>query len=212
MKHVFLMGNTHSLHHGHTRGGVFTPEYKAWDSMKQRCSNPKVASFKDYGGRGIRVCDRWLRSFEAFFADVGPRPSAKHSLDRFPDNDGNYEPGNVRWATPEEQQNNRRKTVFLEAMGKTQSFAEWVRETGLPADTLWRRINVWKWSPERALTTSLPPKKDRLRDLVIRAGYASVSDFLMRTGLSPAVVYAYANGKSQRAETVRKLETLLGLI
>ena len=91
----------------HARAG--TPEYRAWKGMKTRCTNDREKGWKNYGGRGIRVCDRWLNSFEAFLADVGPRPSPQHSIDRFPDNDGNYEPGNVRWATRKQQSENRRK-------------------------------------------------------------------------------------------------------
>jgi hypothetical protein len=85
-----------------------TAEYRAWSAMKSRCTNEKHPKFPQYGGRGIRVCDRWLRSYETFVADVGRRPSPQHSIDRYPDNDGNYEPGNVRWATYEQQNNNRR--------------------------------------------------------------------------------------------------------
>jgi hypothetical protein len=83
-----------------------TPEYRTWANLIDRCTNPCSKSYDRYGGRGIRVCDRWRASFEAFLADVGPRPSAKHSIDRYPDNDGHYEPGNVRWATRTEQQRN----------------------------------------------------------------------------------------------------------
>ena len=92
-----------------------TKEYKTWTSIKQRCYNPKTIGFHNYGGRGIRVCDRWLNSFENFFADMGCAPSPKHSIDRFPDNDGNYEPSNCRWATHKEQQNNTRKTKLKSA-------------------------------------------------------------------------------------------------
>lgn len=88
--------------HGMTK----TPEYRAWASMRQRCANPKSARYDNYGGRGISVCDRW-QSFEAFFADMGPRPTSEHSIDRI-DNDGNYEPGNCHWATRSEQQQNKR--------------------------------------------------------------------------------------------------------
>jgi hypothetical protein len=96
---------------GHFKyGKVVTSEYSAWTTMKTRCLNPKTAKYPDYGGRGIKVCDRWLTSFENFLADMGHRPSAEHSLDRI-DNDGNYEPGNVRWATRSEQVQNRRVSV-----------------------------------------------------------------------------------------------------
>jgi hypothetical protein len=83
------------------------PEYIVWVAMLQRCGNPKNKDYPDYGGRGITVCDRW-RDFANFISDVGARPSSKYSIDRYPDNNGNYEPGNVRWATATEQVYNRR--------------------------------------------------------------------------------------------------------
>jgi hypothetical protein len=92
----------------HGEAGNLTPEYRAWTGMKDRCYNPNSMKYHLYGGRGIRVYEGWRRSFETFLADVGRRPSADHSLDRFPDGDGNYEPGNVRWATYSEQNSNRR--------------------------------------------------------------------------------------------------------
>lgn len=92
-----------------TRHGMASsPEHKAWRQIKTRCTNPNTPQYADWGGRGIRMCEEWSDSFEAFFAYVGPRPSPSHSIDRFPDNDGNYEPGNVRWATRLEQNQNRR--------------------------------------------------------------------------------------------------------
>lgn len=84
-----------------------TPEYQVWANMKDRCSNKRNGSFDRYGGRGIEVCDRWLGSFENFLADMGKRPSPNHSLDRWPNNDGNYDPGNCRWATRSQQQKNK---------------------------------------------------------------------------------------------------------
>lgn len=89
-----------------------TKEYIAWKAMKQRCYDPNFKSFDAYGGRGIKVYRHWKNSFIKFFEDVGRAPSALHSLDRYPNNDGNYEPGNVRWATPKQQNNNRRKRRF----------------------------------------------------------------------------------------------------
>jgi hypothetical protein len=94
--------------HGATRGAVRTPEFTSWSSMLMRCSNPHFAGWKDYGGRGIQVCDRWMQ-FENFLADMGQRPPGK-SLDRI-NNDGNYEPSNCKWSTPKEQANNRRKRL-----------------------------------------------------------------------------------------------------
>lgn len=92
-----------------TRHGLSrTSIHRCWQSMKDRCENPNNQRYRDYGGRGIRVCDRWRDSFENFLSDMGPKLTPQHSLDRWPNNDGHYEPGNCRWATPMEQRANRR--------------------------------------------------------------------------------------------------------
>lgn len=96
--------------HGESAKGRVSVEYSTWRCMLTRCTNPKVASYKNYGGRGIKVCDRWANSFENFLADMGRRPSAQNSLDRFPNNDGDYEHGNCRWATRTEQGLNTRRS------------------------------------------------------------------------------------------------------
>lgn len=119
--------------HGHTRGGAMgrqTPEYTAWSRMKDRCYNPNTERFKHYGGRGIKVCARWLESFENFFADMGLRPSSKHSLDRR-EVDGDYEPNNCRWATVREQSRNKARTIYVERAGSTVPLVQAIEDAGL---------------------------------------------------------------------------------
>ena len=102
------------IKHGASCVGNVHPEYRTWSHMLHRCMNQNDKNWKDYGGRGISVCERWQgeHGFENFLSDVGARPSPQHSIDRWPNNDGNYEPGNVRWATKKEQSNNcRPRTV-----------------------------------------------------------------------------------------------------
>jgi hypothetical protein len=114
-----------------THGMKNTPTWKSWDSAIQRTTNPNHSSFGDYGGRGIKVCHRWRNSFEAFLADMGERPTRAHSLDRFPDVNGHYEPGNCRWATWTEQANNRRNTVHVTIGDRTHTLREWADEAGI---------------------------------------------------------------------------------
>ncbi|HDK2192328.1 TPA: AsnC family protein [Escherichia coli] len=115
-----------------------TPEYRTWSDMKNRCLNPRVRSYSNYGGRGITVCKEWVESFEEFFKYVGPRPDG-YSLDRI-DTDGNYEPGNVRWVTNRSQQNNKRNTVFVMFDGQKISASEYARAVGMKPDTVHARI------------------------------------------------------------------------
>lgn len=138
-------------------GRVATPEYRSWGSLVNRCLNPKNKQYPYYGGRGITVCAEWRSSFERFFADMGTKPSAKHSIDR-KDNDGPYAPWNCRWATPLEQTINRRNTVRVTFNGQTKSLSEWAQERAIPHDALFGRIRNG-WTTEEALT--VPFDKER---------------------------------------------------
>lgn len=134
------------------REGNRTPTYRSWAMMMNRCRNNKLSSWENYGGRGITVCDRWF-DFANFLADMGERPSLKYSLDRFPDNNGNYEPGNCRWATDKEQAINKRSTRLIEFNGKTQSLSEWSAELGISTSLLSARLGRLGWTKEKAMTT-----------------------------------------------------------
>jgi hypothetical protein len=131
-------------------GGKATAEYNAWSSMKKRCLNVRASNFKDYGGRGITIHPAWLASFEAFLADVGKRPSPRHSLDRI-DNNGNYEPGNVRWATTQQQQRNRRGVRPILFDGEITTIPDLAEKFGIPAEKIRQRVNRG-WSIERAVS------------------------------------------------------------
>ena len=116
----------------------FTPEYKSWQSMKDRCHNASSKDYPRYGARGIRVCDRWLNSFENFFADMGPRTKGQ-SIDRI-DNNSGYEPSNCRWTNNTTQANNRRSTRFVTLNGETKSVSEWARIVGISFVAMSKRL------------------------------------------------------------------------
>lgn len=130
------------------------PLYGSWGKMHQRCSNPKTPLFERYGGRGISVCERW-RDFPAFIADMGPKPSPKHSIDRI-NNNGNYEPGNCRWATRVQQARNTSFNHRITFMGREMCVSEAAEIAGLSSACVAKRLRRG-WPVERAL--SRPPRK-----------------------------------------------------
>lgn len=134
------------------------PLYWTWAAMIQRCDNPNDSGFHCYGGRGIRVCPRWQESFWHFVADMGPKPTPAHQLDRYPNNNGHYEPGNCRWATRSANIRNSRKAARVTFQGRTQCIAAWAIEYGLNQTTLSARLFRSNWTAERALTTPVRPK------------------------------------------------------
>lgn len=135
-----------------------TAIYNCWGHMKSRCSNPNDKHFKNYGGRGIKVCDRWL-DFGAFWEDIKHEYQEGLSIDRI-DVNGHYCPENVRWVTMAEQAKNKTNNVYLEFRGEQKIISEWAKETGIKYVTLHRRIKDG-WSVERALTT--PPDQTKQR-------------------------------------------------
>lgn len=139
---------------GTTHGGRRTVEYRAWNLMVDRCTRAANKSFGDYGGRGVTICDRWRHDFAAFLADMGPRPSPSHSVERN-DVNGNYEPSNCRWATRTEQARNKRNSRFIEVNGRRVTLAEWGEITGLGMKTLHARLAAGWPDAEAVLTPKL---------------------------------------------------------
>lgn len=137
--------------HGNTRRGRMTPEYRAWAHMIGRCEDGNDVSFANYGGRGISVCARWRASFANFLDDMGRRPTPGHSIDR-KDSNGNYEPGNCRWATALEQGGNKRNNHVLTVGNESLPIAEWSRRTGISAGLILARVARLGWTPERAVS------------------------------------------------------------
>lgn len=124
--------------------------YTSWRSMIQRCTNPNNEQYVNYGERGIKVCERWLK-FENFLEDMGKRPPGC-TIDRI-DNDQGYSQKNCQWATSEQQQRNRRDNLYLTYNKKTQLLTEWAEEYKISHGTLWTRVYRLGWSTEKALTT-----------------------------------------------------------
>lgn len=133
-----------------------TPEHRIWIAMISRCNDPHKTGYENYGGRGINVCKRWRESFEAFFGDMGERPSPKHTIERR-NNDKGYSPDNCYWATRKEQARNRRTNRLLTYHGETLPVCEWAERIGISNRTLLGRLNCG-WSVDRAIETPINTK------------------------------------------------------
>ena len=134
-----------------THGKCETSEYRSWESMKQRCFNSNHKNYLHYGGRGITICDRWLNSFENFFADMGLKPSSAYSIDRI-NNDGDYCPDNCKWSTKKEQQNNQRSNHLITIACVTLTIAQWTIEMGFGENVILGRLRLG-WSESDAVLT-----------------------------------------------------------
>ena len=135
--------------HGGAKRGEHSGAYKTWCSLKQRCLNPRNRDYKNYGARGITVCEHWLK-FENFLADMGERPSGKHTIER-KNNDRGYNPKNCEWMLRAGQNNNRRNSLHITAFGETRTLADWARHTGINYTTIQMRIYKGM-DPEKAMT------------------------------------------------------------
>jgi hypothetical protein len=143
--------------HGHATRDATSSEYSSWENMIARCFQKNSPWYAYYGEQGITVCERWL-SAENFLADMGPKPTPKHTLDRFPNRHGNYEPGNVRWATRAEQAENRDETRMFTHNGITDTLHGWAKRLSLKPSALDARIRRG-WSMERAFTSASVPSE-----------------------------------------------------
>lgn len=172
------MGNANSTTRDYTTHSMSgTPEYRAFHGMHDRCRRSKNASYDRYGGRGITVCVEW-QSFEAFYLDMGPRPSANHSLERV-NNELGYSKSNCCWATPAEQSRNKRTSHLITFNGTTQCVTDWANQFGIPPSTLMRRLKRG-WSIEEALTTAAIP----LRNITFNGITMSLSQWARQLNMS----------------------------
>jgi hypothetical protein len=157
-------GRTHNVRSAHLRSGAITScgcrfrthgmtkttEYNSWTCMRDRCNSPGDIGYANYGGRGIKVCERWNDSFQNFIDDMGPKPSPRHTIDRI-DGDGDYEPSNCRWATKREQRLNVRGIIRLTHGGETLTLNEWGQRLGINPQTITNRVRAGR-SPADCLS------------------------------------------------------------
>lgn len=145
----------------YTHGMSYTKVYRTWIKIKGRTQNPNIDCYMNYGGRGIQMCDRWLHSFDAFYADMGDPPTPKHTIERI-NNNGNYCPENCKWATRQEQLANRRNSRYLTYQGETDLLLNWAKKCGMSDKTLTARLR-YGWSIEKALTAPVQSHQKHLK-------------------------------------------------
>lgn len=176
-----------------------TTEYRIWRGMFERCYNKNKERYPNYGGRGIVVCERW-NDFRNFIADMGLRPSPQYSIDRI-NNDGNYEPGNCRWADAITQTNNARSNRMFTHNGETLSIAQWARRAGIARTTMVMRLIYLKWPIGKAITKKpekIPPVPPTM--ITMCGETHSISDWARIKGILPGT----ANMRLQRGWSVEK--------
>jgi hypothetical protein len=176
------------------------PLYVTWKMMRQRCTNPKAVGYKNYGGRGVKVCDRW-QQFENFAKDVGARPSDKHTLDRHPNKHGDYEPNNWRWATSKDQNRNRRSNRLITYKHKTKTVTEWGEFFGMPPTRILGRLK-YGWSFEDAVSAEpRTPLKLRLKSTSL-----TIEEWSIKLGIPAVTIYSrlYKGWPTQKILSTQK--------
>lgn len=185
--------------HNRTHNMTKTPLFRVWASMHNRCNNSNVTCYQSYGGRGIKVCERWQK-FENFLADIGDRPTPKHQIDRI-DNDGPYSPENCQWAIPAQQAKNKRNNRFIEANGERLHLSEWARRLGCnPAAILARLATgmpeseaVTKPVPDRPNSRLTPAEAIEIRSTYPKLSAQKLADLF---GVSKKTVLNVIHGKT----------------
>jgi len=179
---------------------AYSRTYGIWSGMRQRCSNPNATNYFRYGAKGIKVCEAWSK-YDQFILDMGEPPTPRHTLDRI-DPNGDYTPENCRWADMETQFNNKRNNVNITAFGKTQTLAQWVRETGLSRDMIKHRIFEMNLTPEEALNmqkgswVQKPVLQYDLQGNFVQR-YESLAATEKATGLSKKAIHLCLVGKNK---------------
>lgn len=168
----------HIGNHVHDMSGTST--YRTWVGIRTRCYRKSSSAYKYYGGRGIKMCDRWYKSFKCFFDDMGEKPKGL-SIDRI-DSNGDYEPGNCRWADIYTQNGNKRDTHKITINGETKPLSVWARHYGKNIWTVSRRINKYHWEPIKALTTPIDKRRDLSR-IIIGDETMSLIDWCKKNGI-----------------------------
>jgi hypothetical protein len=145
-----LRKKSNKIHGNYAVGATKSPEFQSWLSMRSRCEQPTHRSYKNYGGRGVAVCDEWRHDYAQFLKDMGKKPSPEHTIERVDSNRG-YEKGNCVWATNSEQQRNKRNNRNVEAFGMTKPLAAWAEQFAVRAEVIGWRLTKG-WAPERAVS------------------------------------------------------------
>ncbi len=197
-------------------------EKVAYAAMIDRCSDPKSFAYHRYGGRGIAVCERWRASFYAFYLDMGPKPSPDHTIDRHPNNDGDYEPTNCRWATMKEQCRNRSTNRIIECGGVSRTLAEWAELSGVGRSTIELRIARGVPIHDAIFLPPLADRKEAVRDedrvssdgdaaraYRIALGF-TMGDVAKRVGVSASTVHSIEHSCSVTLGTIRRFSLFFG--